>query len=171
MRQLKIALYTLGGTIDKDYCEASASLKVGQPAVHEIVSTLRLPGVELQVIPLLSKDSLEMTASDRESLLFALKRALPAVDGVVITHGTDTLAVTGEFLLAQLPALEKTIVLTGAMTPSALKRSDATQNLTEALLAVKLLSSGIYCVFHGQVLPFPGVTKDYTLMTFTKPAA
>ncbi len=60
------------------------------------------------------------------------------------------------------------IVLTGALRPFEMKRSDALQNLTEAIFAAGLLGPGVYCVAHGRVLAFPGVRKDVERGTFVK---
>jgi L-asparaginase len=92
-------------------------------------------------------------------------------DGVVVVHGTDRLAVTGERIHARLSAAgapRRAVVLTGAMRPYELRRTDAVQNLTEALCAVQLLPPGAYVAMHGQVLAFPGVRKDHGRMTFVK---
>ena len=58
------------------------------------------------------------------------------------------------------------IVLTGAIRPFEMKRSDALQNLTEALFAAAVLGPGVYVVAHGRALPFPGVRKDHGTGTF-----
>ena len=52
------------------------------------------------------------------------------------------------------------VVFTGAMRPYELRSTDALQNLTEALISVQILPSGVYAVMHNQVLTFPGVIKD-----------
>ena len=90
-------------------------------------------------------------------------------DGVVIVHGTDRLATSGERIhrrLTDADLLTVPVVLTGAMRPYELKRTDALQNLTEALLAVQILPPGVYVAMHNQVLRFPGVEKDRRLGTF-----
>jgi L-asparaginase len=85
---------------------------------------------------------------------------------VVVLHGTDTLTVTGETLLAALPEMPVPVVLTGAMRPFEMRRSDALQNLTEAIFAAGVLAPGVYCVAHGRALAFPGVVKDHRRGTF-----
>jgi hypothetical protein len=45
-------------------------------------------------------------------------------------------------------------------------RTDALQNLTEAIFATGSLEPGVYCVTHGRALRFPGVTKDRDRATF-----
>jgi L-asparaginase len=54
------------------------------------------------------------------------------------------------------------------MRPYEMKRSDALQNLTEALFACGVLPPGVYCVAHGRALPFPGVVKDRDHGTFVR---
>ena len=52
------------------------------------------------------------------------------------------------------------------MRPYIVRTTDAVQNLTEAFLAVQVLSPGVYVVMHNQVLAFPGVVKDRRRLTF-----
>jgi L-asparaginase len=97
----------------------------------------------------------------------AAPHAAKPVAGVVVLHGTDTLEVTGERLARELSP-PVAVVLTGAMRPFEMKRSDALQNLTEALFAAQALPAGVYCVAHGRALAFPGVVKDRELGTFRR---
>jgi L-asparaginase len=87
---------------------------------------------------------------------------------VIVVHGTDTMANTGELLHASLPGLDKPVILTGAMRPFEFRDTDAYQNLTEALLACRLLAPGVYVVMHNQALRFPGVRKDRQRRTFVR---
>ena len=67
-----------------------------------------------------------------------------------------------------VPRWPEPIVLTGAMKPYAMRNTDATQNLTEALLAVQIVAPGVYVAMHNKVLQFPGVEKDRARGTFIK---
>jgi len=60
------------------------------------------------------------------------------------------------------------VILTGAMRPYEFRDTDAIQNVTEALLAARLLEGGVYVVMHNRVLRFPGVTKDREALTFVQ---
>jgi len=111
-------------------------------------------------VPLMNKDSLDMTPSDHALIARTAGSMAETHDGVVIVHGTDRLAVTGEELFAQLATPPVPIVLTGAMRPYIMRNTDAVQNFTEAMLAVQILAPGIYVVMHNRVLAFPGVVKD-----------
>jgi L-asparaginase len=85
---------------------------------------------------------------------------------VVITHGTDTMVETGLLLVNNLRELRYPIVLTGAMTPLGFEGSDGLQNLTESLLAARVLSPGVYVAMHNQVFPVHQVRKDRELARF-----
>ena len=60
------------------------------------------------------------------------------------------------------------IILTGAMRPFEFRDSDASQNMTEALLACRLTKPGVYVAMHNRVLRFPGVVKDNESLSFVK---
>lgn len=137
--------------------------------VGRMLEGLRLEETAITQVDLMSKDSLLMTEDDRERILAAASAALVGgADGVVILHGTDTLALTGEMLAARLSGVGVPVVLTGAMRPFEMVRSDALQNLTEAVFASGVLRPGVYCVSHGRALAFPGVVKDRARGTFVK---
>lgn len=168
----QVALITTGGTIEKVYDESSGELSNRQSFVRRMLGELRLEKTQITVNELMSKDSLEMDETDRRRISDATRLAgavdaETGCDGVVILHGTDTLAETGSRLLADLGSeLTVPVVLTGAMRPFEMKRSDALQNLTEAIFATGVLEPGVYCVAHGQALRFPGVVKDRSQGTF-----
>jgi L-asparaginase len=164
-----VTLITTGGTIEKTYDEMTGTLENRVSIVGRMLEGLRLEETTVTIVELLKKDSLYMTDDDREQIVGAVTYALADgnTNAVVILHGTDTLAVTGERLHAELgAALRAPVVLAGAMRPFEMVRSDALQNLTEAVFATGLLAPGVYCVAHGRVLRFPGVVKDRARGTF-----
>jgi L-asparaginase len=165
----RITLISTGGTIEKTYDEQRGDLSNRRSIVRRMLSELRLEDTEVSVCELLSKDSLDMTEADRARIVAAVRATEPAAGctcGVVVLHGTDTLAKTGELLHAEIRQPRLPIVLTGAMRPFEMKQSDALQNLTEALFATGILPPGVYCVAHGRALRFPGVRKDLQRGTF-----
>lgn len=170
----RIALITTGGTIEKTYDEQTGELANRRSIVRRMLSELRLEQTEVTVLELMSKDSLEMTEVDRDRIVDAVREAAlgsggeDSVGGIVLLHGTDTLAMTGERLYERLSHPRVPIVLTGAMRPFEMKQSDALQNLTEAIFATGILAPGIFCAAHGRVLAFPGVKKDHARGTFVR---
>ena len=161
-----IYVVTTGGTIEKVYSEQTGSVANFDNRIYRYLQLLRLPDTEVKVVPLLNKDSLEMSDSDREMVLSTVKALLKENAPIIITHGTDTMIQTGIFVQRALPDLKVPIVLTGAMTPLGFESSDGLQNLTESLFAVRVLSPGIYVVMHNQVFPVDRVKKDRALSRF-----
>ena len=162
-------MLTTGGTIEKTYDEYTGELANHRSIVRRKLARLRLSGAEVSVRELMSKDSLDLTDEDRQAILHAVRATLehdPQPTGVVILHGTDTLATTGNLLHRELDGVGVPVILTGAMRPFAMTRSDGVQNLTEALFATGVLGPGVWCVFHGRALRFPGVAKDRDRGTF-----
>jgi L-asparaginase len=165
---MKIAILTTGGTIEKTYDETDGSLRNVDSVLRKILRHLRLPSLDFEHVSILSKDSLDLTDDDRDQIAHHASAKLRSHDAVLVIHGTDTLAQTGELLVERLTDLTKPIVLTGAMRPYEFRDTDAFQNVTEALLACRILPPGVYVVMHNQALAFPGVTKDRTTMTFVR---
>ena len=166
MTDLKsIALVQTGGTIEKTYDEWGGTLGNTRSVLDDMLDGLELEGIELHRVPLLAKDSLDLTPEDVDLIVATTLKLAASHDGVVVLHGTDRLATTGEALHGRgTPPVP--VVLTGAMRPWILRTSDALQNLTEALLAVQLSPPGVHVCMHGRVLTFPGVEKDRTRLRF-----
>ena len=164
----QIALISTGGTIEKTYDELSGVLANKISVLDLMLASLELRGVEVMRVQLMNKDSLEMTDADHALIADTAQRCARAADGVVVVHGTDRLAESGEALVATFGTPRHPVVFTGAMRPYELRATDAVQNLTEALLAVQLLPPGVYVCMHNQVLTFPGVRKDRQLGTFVR---
>jgi L-asparaginase len=152
--------------LKKAYSEQTGSVQNVDNRIDRYLARLRLPEMDVRLIPLMNKDSLEMTDLDRKTILRKVKDLLPEKTPIVITHGTDTMVQTGLYLRRTLLELKVPIVLTGAMTPLGFEGSDSLQNLTESLFAVRLLSAGVYVVMHNQVFPVDRVRKDATLARF-----
>jgi L-asparaginase len=161
-----VYVLTTGGTIEKVYSENSGSVSNTENKIDRYLRLLRLPGTEVNIVPLMNKDSLEMTDQDRVLLLGMVRAILKENAPIVITHGTDTMVDTGRYLQRALPDLKTPIILTGAMTPLGFEGSDGLQNLTESLLAVQLLPPGVYIVMLGRAYPTDHAGKDHALARF-----
>jgi L-asparaginase len=156
----RIYVIATGGTIEKVYSEQTGNVQNLDSKIDRYFRLLRLPDAEIQVTHLMNKDSLEMTDADRARVLDLAREKLKDPAPIVITHGTDTMVDTGLLLQKNLPDLAVPIVLTGAMTPLGFESSDGLQNLTESLLAARVLPPGVYVVMHNQVFPVDRVRKD-----------
>jgi len=167
----QLLLISTGGTIEKTYDELAGVMTNHVSVLDVMIASLDLRGVTITRQALMNKDSLDMTAQDHQDIAEAAFLGAQDSDGILIVHGTDRLAVTGETIYkrwSQPNAPRKPVVLTGAMRPYEMRRTDAVQNLTESLIAVQILPPGVFVVMHNKVLDFPGVTKDLSNRTFVK---
>jgi L-asparaginase len=162
-----IILITTGGTIEKTYDEFDGSLENrGTSIKNRILSKLRLPYTNILVHPLLSKDSLFMDDNDRELIHQTILGELKQNSPIVVLHGTDTMAITAKYCFDRIHKLNVPVVFTGAMIPMGFEDTDATQNVTEAMLAAKLLKPGFFISFHNQIFEVPHVQKNKDKRTF-----
>jgi len=156
-----IKVIVTGGTIDKEYNEISGSLYFKKTQIFEMLALSRL-NLDTDIEELMLVDSLEMNTSQREKISESCLRTKS--NKIVITHGTDTMVTTARFLADK--NIDKTVVLTGAMVPYKLGRSDGSFNLGNALAFVQTMPSGVYICMNGQIFNWNNVTKNKDLGKF-----
>jgi L-asparaginase len=156
----QLCIVTTGGTIDKIYFDDKSDYQIGEPQIGGILREL---GVAFQftVIPIIRKDSLHITRDDRE-LIRATIAAQPARH-VLLTHGTDTMIETAQVLE---DLADRTIVLTGALSPARFRGSDAEFNVGTAVGAVQCLPPGVYIAMNGRVWDIHKVRKNVAANKF-----
>lgn len=149
-----LQIFTTGGTIDKVYFDALSEFQVGESPLDAILREANV-GITYKLTSLMKKDSLDLTDTDRDTI----REAVAASSGtrILITHGTDTMAQTGQHLMG---INGKTVVLTGAMQPARLRSTDAIFNVGFAVSAALLQAPGVYLAMSGQVFPADQVRKD-----------
>jgi len=152
-----IQIFVTGGTFDKEYNFINGTLFFRDTHLPKMFERGR-SSLDIDVKTLMMLDSLEMTTEDREIIAHNCRRAKP--NHILITHGTDTMVKTAEFL-HHANIEEKTIVLTGALVPYAFgNSSDGFFNLGSALAFVQLLSPGVYVAMNGRYFNWNQVKKN-----------
>ncbi len=159
---MKILFIQTGGTIDKDYPRLTKgyAFEITEPAVRRVLGKTN-PAFEYDIIPLMQKDSLEMTDADRKKINETCRNA--NADKIIITHGTDTMIETAQSLKA---ISGKTIILTGAMKPERFSDTDADFNLGVAVGALQILSKGVYVAMNGCLFPCDKVIRNFDTGAF-----
>lgn len=79
-------------------------------------------------------DSSDLTPADWGSLARTIAGAQDECDGVVVLHGTDTMAFTAAALSFMLQGHHKPVVLTGSQRPLSEPRTDARGNLVHSAI-------------------------------------
>lgn len=176
-----VALLSLGGTISavgRDrldlayYIENRRSLRPGElvASVPELAGIAEITEMSHPTAP-----SHALTHHDWIALADTLAATIarPDVDGIVLTHGTNTLEETAWFLSLVLP-VEKPVVLTGAMRPSSGLSSDGPLNLLSAVRVAAAPQSrgrGVLVCMAQHIFSARSVTKrdTYRVEAFEAP--
>lgn len=171
MKQKKIAIIATGGTIAGSGKPGEAAhYQAGTVPVEEVVKSANLQDLaEIELIPLCSKDSNDITEED----LWKLKEIAEElenrkdIDGIVITHGTDTLEETAYFLNI-VSNVTKPFVITGAMRPASAVSADGPMNLYQAVaLAANEAAEGLglLAVFSDTIYSARDIAKKNSVKT------
>ena len=169
---MKILFVQTGGTIDKDYPKTTNGLgfEIGEPAFRRLLEERLIPSFQYEFHSVCQKDSTEIRDDDRSAMRqeinHRLEKALQSrnpFDGVILTHGTDTMAETARYLAKpnESSPVKAPIILTGAMRPERFSNSDADCNLGMAIAAVQTAPPGFVGIcMHGLVLTHERVGRD-----------
>ena len=166
----KIAILATGGTIASSIedCVATTGYSVGGLSVENLISGVK--GIEdLATITTKQISNID-SANMRDEIWLKLAKEINQIldsdfDGVVITHGTDTMEETAYFLHLTIKSY-KPVILVGAMRPSNSVSSDGAKNLYNAVaLAANKESEfkGVMVTMNDKILSARGVTKTHTL--------
>lgn len=154
MTQLLI-IYT-GGTIGM--VQGPEGLQPGSGLLETALETLVPAGVSVtveQFDPLI--DSANIRPQDWNRMLDRIEGWQGG--GVIVVHGTDTMAYSAAALSSALPDTTRPIVLCGSMVPLGMG-GDAEANLTLALTAALSHPPGVWLAFAGRLLPGAGLVKQ-----------
>jgi L-asparaginase len=155
MTQPSILILTTGGTIDKSYFDALSEYQIADSAIASLLKEARV-ALPFRIVELMRKDSLELTDADRALIAATAKGA--SESRIIITHGTDTMTDTAKVLAEAVP--DKTIVLTGALSPARFAESDASFNMGLAFATAQVAAPGVWIAMSGEVFDGLKVRKD-----------
>ena len=167
----KILVLHTGGTISMQ-ADATGAVVTSQDNPMNHVSN-PLEGIEVHTLDFFNLPSPHIKPNHMLALYHKIKEEADNYDGVVITHGTDTLEETAYFLdTMKIPPIP--IVLTGAMRSSNELGSDGVYNYLSALQVVsddKAADKGVLVVMNDEIHAAKYVTKTHTtnVSTFQTP--
>lgn len=160
---MKITVLNTGGTFNKRYNPISGQLEVPSDniALDKIVKSCF--NIEFEIRNIVSKDSLDFTQEDRETVLENIINS--ENDKIIIIHGTDTVDLTAKFIEDKIEG--KKIVFTGAMVPMSIDEVEATMNFSQAIGFLNApIKNGIYLSMHGSVIEHSKLKKDRSVGQF-----
>lgn len=176
----RITVLTLGGTIAALGAGGSATTRYAldplrNPVLEQLASLETIAALTVESVAHLPSHDLPVAwvlgLARRIADLFAAN----AADGVVVTHGTDTLEESA-FLLDLLLPPGRPVVLTGAMRPASATSADGPRNLDAAIrvaAAATARDRGVLVCLNDRIGAAATVTKAHTsaLDAFQAPEA
>ncbi|WP_030408327.1 asparaginase [Streptomyces albus] len=172
-----VVVIGLGGTIAMMPSDPDGAARPALSAEDLLAAVPQLDGtdVDIQTLSFASKPGASLTLDDIDSLANRLRAMAGegAVDGIVVTQGTDTLEETA-YLLSLLYAEQAPLVVTGAMRAPRLAGADGPANLLAAVTVAASPNArglGVLVVFNDQVFDPARVRKSHSTSTsaFTAP--
>ena len=158
----KILLLTTGGTIASQQGENGLEPKLASKELLEYVGGLqRYYKVDNKDI--LNLDSSNIQPEEWKTIAHSVYENLEGYDGIVITHGTDTMAYTASMLSFMLQNLNKSVVLTGSQMPINAPLTDARTNLYSAFAAVDSGIKGVSIAFNRKIINGCRAVKTRTM--------
>lgn len=146
-----ILMLSTGGTIASAPCNTGlVPILTANDIICLVPELIDLCRIECKTI--LNLDSSNIQPEEWQMIVREVYAGLDRYDGIVITHGTDTMAYTASMLSFMLFNLNKPVILTGSQIPIIEKNTDARQNLLDAFQTVIQDIQGVFVVFGKKII-------------------
>ena len=146
----KILLLTTGGTIA--CLQGGEGLEPHQSGVMERELTLLRSYYEIHVEDLMCLDSSNIRPEEWQMIAKKVFELREGYDGIVISHGTDTMAYTASAVTFMLPNIDLPVVFTGSQLPLSDVLSDGPDNLRAAFAMAASSTAGIFLAFDRKIM-------------------
>ena len=160
----KILVLSTGGTI--------ASVNSGKDGLSPVLTSnddiighiqAFCPDSTVEYIPILNLDSSNIQPEEWQIIARHIYNLMPAYDGIIVTHGTDTMAYTASAIAFMLRNVNKSVVFTGSQLPIDAPLTDAATNLYTAASAVKSGIKGVTVAFDRKIMNGTRAVKVSTM--------
>ncbi len=146
----KILLLTTGGTIAS--IPGADGLAPGRSGVMDRELNQLRTYYNITVKDVMCLDSSNIQPEQWQSIAENIYNERAGFDGIVISHGTDTMAYTASAVTFMLPGIDLPVVFTGSQLPLADMLSDGPDNLRTAFAMAASGKPGIFLAFDRKVM-------------------
>ena len=150
MNKKKILLLTTGGTIAS--LPGGEGLEPRRSEVMELALDQLRNFYEITVDDVMCLDSSNITPEEWQLIARHIFERRAGFDGIVVSHGTDTMAYTASAVTFMLPDIDLPVVFTGSQLPLADMLSDGPSNLRTAFAMAASGHSGVFLAFDRKVM-------------------
>lgn len=147
----RILLINTGGTFSSCPGEHGLSPELASKDICALSGDFD-PTLSIEAEDYCSLDSANITPDDWRRLARRIGKAADSYDGVVLIHGTDTMAYTSSMLSFMLQNIPVPLVVTGSQMPLCAPMSDAAGNLRCALQMAGSGYSGVFVAFDRRIM-------------------
>ena len=146
----KILLLTTGGTIAS--VPGGEGLEPHRSDVMERELEQLRTYYDITVRDVICLDSSNIRPEEWQLIAQAIFHGREGFDGIVVSHGTDTMAYTASAITFMLPGIDKSVVFTGSQLPLADMLSDGPDNLRTAFAMAASGKPGVFLAFDRKVM-------------------
>ena len=147
----KLMILSTGGTIACTQTEEGLMPTLSADDIMAYVPKAGKIG-RLETRTIFNLDSSNIQPEEWRDIAGAIYACLPDYDGIVVLHGTDTMAYTASMLSFMLGNVNKPVVITGSQLPVGHPQTDAKQNLRDALITAASGIKGVFVVFDQKIM-------------------
>ena len=145
-----ILLLTTGGTIA--YMPGGEGLEPHRSGVMERELEQLRTYYDITVKDVMCLDSSNIRPEEWQTIACSIFEYRAGFDGIVVSHGTDTMAYTASAVTFMLPNIDLPVVFTGSQLPLADMLSDGPDNLRTAFAMAASGHSGVFLAFDRKVM-------------------
>ncbi len=160
----KIKWLATGGTISCIQTENGLHPAAAESQMRDMLNYIPETGAEIVPECIMNIDSSDISVNDMKLIGTAADKAIKeGYDGIVIIHGTDTMAYTSAVLRKMLSGTPIPVIITGSQRPFYSANSDGKINLFNALKAAADSSlKDVFLIFGDKLIRGDRAHKDYT---------
>lgn len=160
----KIKWLATGGTISCIQTENGLHPAAAESQMRDMLNHIPETGAEIFPECIMNIDSSDISVKDMKLIGTAADKAIKeGYDGIVITHGTDTMAYTSAVLRKMLSGTPIPVIITGSQRPFYSENSDGKSNLMNAIKAAADSSlRDVFLLFGDKLIRGDRAHKDYT---------
>ncbi len=157
----RLLLLTTGGTIASRLTEEGLAPGLDGSTLAHYLGGLA-DNYDLTVRDILQLDSSNIQPEEWKLIAGHVYEAYPNYDGIVISHGTDTMAYTASVLSYMVRNIPIPVVLTGAQLPIEHPLTDGLDNLRTAFAMASSGHAGVFLAFNRKVILGCRAVKTHT---------
>lgn len=160
----KIKWLATGGTISCIQTENGLHPAAAESQMRDMLNHIPETGAEIVPECIMNIDSSDISVNDMKLIGTAADKAIKeGYDGIIITHGTDTMAYTSAVLRKMLSGTPIPVIITGSQRPFYSANSDGKINLLNAIKAAADSSlRDVFLLFGDKLIRGDRAHKDYT---------